>query len=138
MMIGLSILAIVNLGQMAAAGNAQMAADAAKNAAGEAGQSAVEETAKGAKEAAKNVVNNGGNSSLNFDKFSELAKQNKLPGINLNDPNLIDGSNIDVDQVCERLIPKWDNLDSIGRDEMRDKVELLLKKAGKYWVENKG
>ena len=47
MMIGMSILAIVNLGQMAAQGNAMMAADQAKNAA-EAASSGAQEAAKGA------------------------------------------------------------------------------------------
>ena len=55
LMIGMSILAIVNLGQMAAQGNAMMAADAAKNASKAAGEAAAE----GGKSAASSA-NSGG------------------------------------------------------------------------------
>ena len=52
----MSILAIVNLGQMAAQGNAMMAADQAKNAA-EAASSGAQEAAKGAGETSKSGIN---------------------------------------------------------------------------------
>lgn len=83
LMLGMSIMAIVNLGQMAAAGNAQMAADAAKNAAGEAGKSAAEGATENTISKGKNPFDLNGDGELESKELMKMMKENKVPGIDL-------------------------------------------------------
>jgi len=86
LMIGMSILAIVNLGQMAAQGNAMMAADAAKNASNAAGEAAAEGGKSAAGGGGKNPFDLDGNGRLTRSELMKMMKENKIPGMDLNDP----------------------------------------------------
>ena len=86
LMIGLSILACVNLGQMAAQGKAMMAADQAKAAAsaGKAGAKNAAENAAGGK--GSNPFDLDGNGRLQRMEMMKMIKDNKVPGIDMSDP----------------------------------------------------
>ena len=81
LMIGLSIIACVNLGQMAEQGRAMMAADQAR-AAASAGKAVAEGTASNG----ANPFDLDGNGRLTRPELMKMMKENKVPGIDLNDP----------------------------------------------------
>ena len=90
LLIGGSIFAIVNLGQMAAQGNAMMAADQAKNAASAAGEGAKEvagnTSSKTPGTSGKNPFDLNGDGLMSENELMKMAKQNKIPGMDLTDP----------------------------------------------------
>jgi hypothetical protein len=154
-MLGLSILAIVNLGQMASQGLEMMGADQAENAA-----SAASAASEGAKDAVGNVGSNidlvsqsngmlDSSGNINSVRIAELAKENKIPGFNFND-YLKDYESGDIVHVraydiFEKLAenPTYgkyfnlSNMSSIEAEQAEDVLEQFLNKAGKLYIKVK-
>ena len=83
LLIGGSILAVINLGQMAAQGSEMMAADQAKNAVTPAeGTGTAEMTAK-----KPSIFDVDGNGRVTRNEIIDAAKAGKIPGIDMNNPD---------------------------------------------------